>query len=76
MGHYDHCGGLHLKSTQPRHIGEPLQTITRFCFSGVYSGHCTGTHAIANLSDALPDKILPMGSGLMLTFPPTEHSTT
>ncbi len=69
-------GGLHLKSAKPNHIEETLQTITRFGFSEVYAGHCTGTHAISSLSDALPGKIHPMGSGLLLTFPPSGHSTT
>jgi 7,8-dihydropterin-6-yl-methyl-4-(beta-D-ribofuranosyl)aminobenzene 5'-phosphate synthase len=61
-------GGLHLKGAGPAAVEEAAAVLEEFRVMEIYAGHCTGEQEMLMLADLLPGRVMPLGSGRVLTF--------
>lgn len=61
-------GGMHLYDATPEALEQALSTFESLGAQRLAPGHCTGDEGIALLGERYPDKVEPLGSGLVLEF--------
>lgn len=63
-----YVGGLHLMRSDDQAILAVADEIRATDIGSVYTGHCTGEHALELLANAMPGRVFALRPGLCLTF--------
>jgi len=63
-----YVGGLHLIHSDDESIHATAQAIQDAGIDQLYTGHCTGEHALEMLSEALPGRVKALQPGLSFSF--------
>jgi 7,8-dihydropterin-6-yl-methyl-4-(beta-D-ribofuranosyl)aminobenzene 5'-phosphate synthase len=61
-------GGMHLKSASPDRMRATIEAFRRWAPRQIFPGHCTGTSAFCQLSNAFPGACEPCPVGTSLSF--------
>lgn len=59
-----YVGGLHLVHASDETILQVARAVEEIGIGQLYTGHCTGDHALSLLRTALPDQVIPLQPGL------------
>lgn len=59
-----YVGGLHLVHADDEQVSEVARAVEAASIGQLYTGHCTGAHALELLSQQLPGRVVPLHTGL------------
>ncbi len=60
------AGGLHLAGHNGAAVREAIRILREHAVKKVFPGHCTGTGAIREMREAMPDRVTPLAAGMII----------